>query len=277
MEPHSGNQGSHPERLTPPRVRPLEIWDLLTAAGPLHSCRWRPDYPLLLAEALKAIRAGNARRWSGEAILAPFEALVVSGGGLLEVGVRSALETRFPGSLFFPNPVFAAGPGGWAILRRLGKSGLIADVGQTALKVIQGTDRSLYPRDWRALPGAEEVTAAERQQQRHALRSFVASALRNHAEPRPDAVVLALPCDFPGGVPGACSYAGLEGDADFVAEVLAQAGLAGVRCVVLNDAVLAALSARELFAGQLPERTLTVTLGFGVGAALLEGDGCDAL
>ncbi len=150
-------------------------------------------------------------------------------------------------------------------------------MGQTALKVFQGKDRILYPRDWRALPDAQEVTAGERQRKRHALRSFVASALRDHAEPGPEAVVLALPCDFPGGVPGACSYAGLEGDADFVAAVLAQAGLTGVLCVVLNDAVLAALSARELFAGRLPARTLAVTLGFGVGGALLEGGGCDAL
>jgi hypothetical protein len=258
-------------------VRPLEIWDLLTGAGPLHRCRGLPGYPLLLAEALEALRAGTAVRPSGEIVHVPFEALVLAGGGLLEVGVQSTLQVRFHGSLFFPDPVFAAAPGGRAILSQMGKSGLVADVGQTALKVFQGNDRFLYHRDWRALPPAEEVTAGERERQRLALRSFVASGLRGHAEPRPESVVLALPCDFTGGAPGACSYAGLEGDADFVEEVLAQAGLGGVPCLVLNDAVLAALSARELFARQLPARTLVVTLGYGVGAALLEGGGRNAL
>ena len=108
------------------------------------------------------------------------------------------------------------------------------------------------------------------------MRSFVASALRLHEISRAGVVVLALPCDFPADVPGPCSYAGLEGDADFVEAVLAEAGLADRHCVYLNDAVLAALSVRESVAGRLPA-TLVVTLGFGVGGALLEGGQFDAL
>jgi hypothetical protein len=201
----------------------------------------------------------------------PFEALAVAGGGLLEPGVHGALRARFGGSLFVcPDPVFAAGPGGRAILRWLGQSGLVADVGQTAVKVIRGNQYSLYPRDWEALPHADQVHPGQHPRQRLALRSFVASVLRGHAEPRPEAIVLALPCDFPCEVPGPCSYAGLEGDAAFVEEVLAQADLAGVACVYLNDAVLAALSVQDWFANRLPARTLVVTLGFGVGGALLE-------
>jgi hypothetical protein len=249
----------------------LEVWDVLTRAGPLHRCRRLPEYPRLLVEALASLRDG-ARRAGGEVVHASFWALVVAGGGLLEPGVRAALEAGIAGPLhFFPDPVFAATAGGRVVLRRLGRDGLIADVGQTAIKVIHGGERALHPRDWRALPPADEVPPNQCASQRLALRAFVASALRRHQ--RPEAVVLGLPCDFPSGAPGACSYAGLEGDGDFVAEVLAGAGLAGLPCVYLNDAVLAALSARELFGSKLAGPTLVVTLGFGVGVAFLEGGG----
>jgi hypothetical protein len=271
MEPHYGNQAPHPQRLTPAGVRPLEIWNLPTSAGPLHTCRSLPGYPWLLIEALESLRADRAT------VAIPFAALVVMGGGLLEPGMRSALEEHFAGSLLVvPDPVFAAATGGLALLGRQNQSGLVADLGQTAIKVIRADDRFLYPRDWQVLPHADEVPAEQHQRQRAALRSFVASALRGHAQPCPKAVVLALPCDFPGEVPGACSYAGLAGDADFVTAVLAQADRAGVACVYLNDAVLAALAARALFRNELPARTLVVTLGFGVGGALLEGEDRDA-
>jgi hypothetical protein len=259
-------------------VRPLEIWNLLTSAGPLHSCRFLRGYPRRLVEALEALRAGSARRAGGASVQAPFEALVVAGGGLLEPGMREDLHAHFAGSWFeVPEPVFAAGPGGRAILRWRGQSGLVVDIGQTAIKIIRDDERFLYPRDWEALPPAERVRPEQHAQQRAALRSFVGSVLRRHAQPRPEAVVLALPCDFRDAIPGACSYAGLEGDVDFIEEVLAQADLPGVACIHLNDAVLAALSARELFANRLPALTLVVTLGFGVGGALLERGDCDEL
>ncbi len=278
MDPDCGNQGPHRRRLDPAGVKPLEIWDLLTGAGPLHSCRSLSAYPRLIVEALEALRAGGARRRCGETLRAPFDALAVAGGGLLDPGVHRALEDHFAGSLFlFPDPVFAAGPGGRAILRQLGRTGLVVDVGQTAIKIIRKDKSFLYPRDLGLLPHAEQVPPEQHHRQCLLLRSFVADALRGHTQPLPGAVVLALPCDFPGGVPGACSYAGLEGDADFVEDVLAQAGLAGVPCVYLNDAALAALSAHELFGGGLSPRTLVVTLGFGVGGALLEGGNCRGL
>jgi hypothetical protein len=266
MEPDPGDEAPHRRRLAPAWVRPLEIWDLLTRAGPLHSCRRRPDYPQLISEALEAIRAGEARRPGGECVRAAFGAVAVTGGGLLEPGVREALADRFPGPLTFaPDPVFAAALG------RFGDAALVADVGQTAIKVVHAGGRFLYPRDWGVLPPAEDIRPEDVARQRAALRSFVAAALRPHHVARRGTVVLALPCDFPGGVPGACSYAGLGGDADFVEAVLAGAGLAACDCVYLNDAVLAALSVARR---AVP--TLVVTLGFGVGGALIEG-GRDAL
>jgi hypothetical protein len=244
-------------------VRPLEIWDVHTSAGPLHACRHRPDYPRLLVEAL----GGTVEACGAEAIF-------VAGGGLLEPSIRDTLQARLAGRLgllFAPDPVFAAGPGGKDVLQRLGKGGLIVDVGQTAIKVIHGQAQRLHPRDWHALPPAAWVRPEQREQQRRKLRDFVSSALRAHARPRPEAIVLGLPCDFPESAPGACSYAGLEGDRHFVAAILEQAGLTDAHCVYLNDAVLAALSARALCGRVLPRKTLVATLGFGVGGAVLGG------
>lgn len=275
MEPNSRNQIPHRWRLTPAGVRPLEIWDLLTSAGALHRCRHFSAYPRLLVESLEAIRGGYARRCDGGRVHVPFKAIVVAGGGLLDPCVRETLQARFAGIVSLhlcPDPMFFAATGVQTILQELGRHVLSADVGQTAIKVVQGESRFLVPRDWIALPLADEVPPEQREHQRAALRSFISSALQLRDTP-PAAIVVGLPCDFPADVPGPCSYAGLEGDAHIVEEAIAEAGLADCPCVYLNDAVLAALAARSLLANQLPSPTLVVTLGFGVGGAVLDGDG----
>ena len=65
------------------------------------------------------------------------------------------------------------------------------------------------------------------------------------------------------------------------AEELIQAGLmtdlTEIAAYVLNDAELAAVSARYDPGPRRPSRTLVVTIGFGVGAALLESDQLSAV
>ena len=65
---------------------------------------------------------------------------------------------------------------------------------------------------------------------------------------------------------GTCTYPWLKGDG-IVSEILAAAGLAGVPTWLLNDAELAALGVAER--GPVRQPTLVLTLGFGVGGALL--------
>ena len=64
-------------------------------------------------------------------------------------------------------------------------------------------------------------------------------------------------------------YAGLRGYRDFVPDVVKSAGLSDVPAYVLNDAELAAFRARansELAAFQ---KILILTVGFGIGGALV--------
>ena len=80
--------------------------------------------------------------------------------------------------------------------------------------------------------------------------------------------MLALPCEISQtGELGTCSYPWCAGDT-IVPEILAAAGLDEVPTLLLNDAELAAIGvAADPFAAP----ALVLTLGFGVGAALLRG------
>ena len=94
----------------------------------------------------------------------------------------------------------------------------------------------------------------------------VRAAMRDFGEA--DAIVLALPAELDDeGCPEGSSYPGLQGDRDVAAAVLERAGIPGARVIMLNDAELAALSAKRVVP---PSATaLVVTIGFGIGEALL--------
>jgi hypothetical protein len=267
-------------------VIPLEVWDLMSDDGPLCELSEHPCFVRALLEVLEALHRGEAQSLlqprGGLAVARGYAGLVVVGGGLLRPGVVGALLRRYyksdyPRLLLPQSPVFMVEDGGRALAEGRGNCPLIVDVGQTAVKLMFAERRGLVRRDWQALPAVDsraKLLPSQRGVQRQLLRSFVAGAVRSflQREPgiRPDVVVLGLPCELDDlGVPGPCSYAGLEHDGEFAAAVLAEAGLAEVPCLILNDAELAAVSARARWAELLPPRTLVLTLGFGVGAALL--------
>jgi hypothetical protein len=251
-------------------VVPLEVWDLLTEHGPLWQCRDLPDWPALLLRAIEDLREGRARRAGGEPLpdeCRRIDFLFVGGGGARRAGLVEVLAGgRLPCHISSAG-AFVGEAGGFALLRRAGLAGAVVDLGQTALKVSTPGRRLVVPRPLWRLPLTCPAEGTE--EPRGALRDFVAAAIRQVPGPA-DGVVLALPCEVDDDrVPGPCSYVGLEGDRVFVADVLRRAGLSGVTALVLNDAELAAASAR-LSPHVPPDRTtLVLTLGFGVGAALL--------
>jgi hypothetical protein len=85
-------------------------------------------------------------------------------------------------------------------------------------------------------------------------------------------MVLALPGPIGSdAVPGPCSY-GWQGDRELLPALLAALSAArpgGGTLLLLNDAELAAESARAELRPEPGERVLCATLGFGPGAALL--------
>ncbi len=84
-----------------------------------------------------------------------------------------------------------------------------------------------------------------------------------------DHIVLALPSEIDDALVCAGStYPGMAGDGTLVADVLGAAGFARTPALVLNDAELAAVAARELVAPGA--RALVLTVGFAVGAAVLD-------
>lgn len=249
-------------RLIVPGVTALEVWDLVVGDTTLFAAARRRDFPALLASALRSLAAGTARRASGLPIGPPglqFEEVVVGGGGwdAIATGRRPCAFGTVAGGRF----VGAAGG-----LALLDGPGLVVDVGQTAVKVAWPGGRLLVERDLRVLPVQSRSTDPAH---RSALVEFIGGAIRRALAlaPVPRRVVLALPAALRrDGTPEGSSYPGMAGDVTLVADVLAFAALADTDTLVLNDAELAALSARL----QARRRALVLTIGFGVGAALLD-------
>lgn len=125
-----------------------------------------------------------------------------------------------------------------------------ADVGQTGVKL------ATRDRAWRVerdLARAPLRDGADREPARASTIAWLREVLAALAGP----FTLGLPCELVGGVPRSCTYAFRDPDPMLVAEL-------GVPIVeVVNDAVLAAR------ASGVPAGTLVLTIGFGVGGALV--------
>ncbi len=259
---------SHP-RIRPAGVTALELWDLEVRGDTLFAARDEPDFGARLAEGVEAIRRGEARTRSRITLpeaCRDIDAIFAGGGGLV-APIEAAL--RAIGLPFHGGDAFAGEAGGLDLLDAMGaRSGLVVDVGQSAIKISAHAGRTRISRDFKRLPVTRPL--GDRGDPRDPFRSFVAdavaSAMRDFGEA--DALVLALPAELDDtGCPEGSSYPGLQGDGDLAGEVLARAGIPGARVVLLNDAELVALSAKRV----VPERStaLVLTIGFGIGGALL--------
>ncbi len=259
---------AHP-RIRPHRVTALEIWDLEVRGETLFEARDAIDFGARLAEGIEAIRRGEATTRSRITLPAACRAIdaIFAGGGGVTAPVEAAL--RSIGLPFHHGGVFAGEAGGLDLLDAIGaRAGLVVDVGQSSIKISSRAGRARIPRDFERLPVTRPL--GDRGDPRDPFRDFVASAvaaaMRDLGEA--DAIVLALPAELDdAGCPDGSSYPGLQGDRDVASEVCARAGIPGARVLLLNDAELAALSAARLVAASAT--ALVITVGFGVGGALL--------
>ena len=268
------------QRFRPPGVEHVSVWDLPLGTG-------------LFWERVGASRVAALRR-AGVAdpaiaaslagdLAAALERLQARlgfglawlGGGLLGLtGLTDVLARTAPCPVAFcDSGRFVGLNGGSRLLTQRGQAGgAIVDVGQSAIKACAASRRVIVERDLVALP-LRLITPDGRSDTAPpgAAASFIAAAVTTIA-PSDPCVLLALPGPLGDTlVPGPCSY-GWQGDATLVPGLLRllDAGLPrpGGEVFLLNDAELAALSARADTRVSLHPRILALTLGFGPGAAL---------
>ena len=246
-------------------MTPLELWDFSVGGKSLFAARDDDDFCARLAAAVRLWRARYqlSRVWLG-------------GGGVAHAELATAMATIGLPFTLSRHGQYCGAPGGFWLAGT--PHPLVVDVGQTAVKLMWPGGARRVARDFTRLPVDERPDA------RRALRDFIAGAIvQARAEAHAvDCLVLALPAEVDDAlVPSACSYAGLAGDAQLVADVRRLARLDDVPALVLNDAELAAVTAqREPPDGEGNlrtdldgsdgdgETTLVLTLGYGVGGAL---------
>ena len=269
------------ERWRPPRVKPLEVWNLPYRDGLLYE-------RLSAAFADEGGSSVDAELAQSLAVLcqlvAPRDPIWISGGLAARPGLQRAFRAYgIERARFAAEPLFPAEAGARSELASRGfANGLVVDLGQTSLK-LSGSTRTLIPR-----PTSLPVFLVEhapppqnvRLEQAARLASFVSEALGAHIAPdAPPALVLGLPCALDNrGTPGTCTYAGWSTDITWAPRMLSRVDALlpsshawhgrEVLALLANDAELAAASAALELSHDA--RALVVTLGFGPGAAWLE-------
>lgn len=260
-------------RLRVQRAAPLEVWQLVlkTKTTLSRAIRWRPER---LLEGLELLHRGEGRTRDGREehhACAGYAHLVIGGGRSADV--TDEVLAKGPTPFTRLTGAFIGDAGGHTLAAQHGFHAgetLVLDLGQTSIKVSYAGQQRRLERDLERLPRANRQTRRQREAQRVALRDFLAEAVCAVAAGRADpaAVVVALPGEISDdAVPGRSSYVGTAGHATLLPDVLVRAGVKPKMLGVLNDAELAAASASLL--PQAAGKTLVLTLGFGIGAALL--------
>jgi hypothetical protein len=274
MSTERRHHAAHPIRARPEGVVPLALWDLELDSGILWDRMDSEALPGALVEAVERLRRGTARTRSRTPIceqLRNLRILWLTGGRTASIDPAALRHALGLPVWLADTPTTVAERGARALVPDASALAVI-DLGQSRLKLHLDGRRFEHERPLDRLPVHEGPTALDPALARTTLREWLTAALRDATDRTsitPDAVVVALPCELPDTpIPGSSSYPGLQGDAALVPDVLAATGWSPARVLVLNDAELAAVAA-----GLDPRThgalTLVLTLGFGVGAALL--------
>ncbi len=237
-----------------PRLQGLEIWQGLSRHATLDQLHNdKPAYFAALNDFLHRLRDGAAATAAGDLLdaAAGFDDLVLTGGDALAASPAITLPHRVA-----PHGAFAARAGAEAVWREFGWRHPVAiDLGQSRLKAYTTQNSRTVERDPSLLPFGPDALDAPLARLR--LRHFVAQALPASF----DGAVLAIPCRLSAnGDAEPCTYPGLSGAmAPLFAELFG-----ATPWVLMNDAVLAARG----YPPAPGRKALTVTLGFGAGAAV---------
>lgn len=260
-------------RVRPSGIMPLELWDLCVGTGILWDHMYQADFGQVLKQGLTQVWEGRGETRSEGPVpdeVRSFQGLYLAGGAAASA-LASLQDGPWSTTHLCPAQHFAGEDGGNFLLSQHNLTGWILDLGQSALKISAAGQQHTWPRDLTRLPIRGSEASTSECAQRAELRHFLADALRacsQIVDHLPEGLVCALPSRLDdAGVPEGSSYIGMGGDATLLPEALALAGFSQTRLLVLNDAELAATSAK--LDPRVNGHTLVLTLGFGVGAALI--------
>jgi hypothetical protein len=264
-------------RVSLPHITHLEMWDCMLKDATLWDCMYCPGFAERLLEAVHLVLQGQAISQSTGIIETghlSFDSIFLSGGGISGSMADAMLQALPVPVIVAEYPVFGGTPGGTRLLERSGLSGIVVDVGQSQIKISCENMSKTFKRDFGVLPVSLDEMESAKPVYREALRAFIADSIRSFGiAKRPKGIVMALPCTLDSrGFPGSCSYPGLREDLSIVRDVCERAGIVNTTVLALNDAELAAYSACCDTRLSGFKTTLVLTIGFGVGCAVLESE-----
>lgn len=260
-----------------PGVTAVELWDMMIDGATLFAQREAASFPRSLGKAVLALRRGEAVRAGGEVLPAlAWDAVALVGGAVDESRTRDAFDAAgIPLDVVSADPLFAASHGREALVEsRRGNAGaVVIDAGQTAIKACGPAGRVHRARTTpMANDGAQP--APEDDPHRAAFVAEISSVLLEACgETEPSYLLLGVPCEVTTKdhslVLGVSTHPIAGDGASLVRAITRRAGCEWISSAIVNDAVLAAWALASRSPSPARSR-LVLTLGHGVGAALVE-------
>jgi hypothetical protein len=271
-----GKQIANIQRVTVMEVTPIEIWDCIVPNGILWDFMYTETFPQLLKSVIRQVHEGSAIAASGEIIperSLGFDSLYICGGGAQNRPVIEAIQELCIHAVFAEDPVFSSAKGGQRLLENIGLRGPTIDVGQTQIKISSNGVNRAFKRDFDTLAVRTGQRGSLIDEQLTSFYSYVSDSIKQciNVTTPPEAIVLALPCSITTDCTlGESSYIGMKGNNKMISTIVGKAGLEGAEVLLLNDAELTGYTALSdpRLAGY--KKTLVLTLGFGVGASIME-------
>ncbi len=249
-------------------IIPLELWHARVGERFLYELE-SEDFGPAMQNLIGEIQSGTATTQDQQDTknlkqAAGFTRLVIRGGRAQELLFLKKEILNFEIEIDSAQTLFSAWAGAEVIFRNSAfKNPCLIDLGQTGLKIMHSKNQRYYPRclDRFPLMKSESIRKLHSSEADSSLVVWINESLRREEGEfhfKFDALCLGLPVEINGFQAKRCTYANLEGDLRVFFK-----DIAVPQIIFVNDAVLMAAGVKTDH-----EKTLVLTLGFGVGGAL---------